>query len=122
PEMVVTPGVEGCERTASFVVRLVADEVLAAGMRQLVDGTFEPEAGQLLRLARPRSGTGPPKAPLGLRDSELAPPHGHTGHARDNRHRSAAALSPIEGRGGALRREDARPGEGSSSSCRLLPV
>ena len=52
-------------------------------MGQLVDGAFEPEAGELLRLAGSRPESGAPKQPLGLCDSELAVPHGDTRHIRD---------------------------------------
>ena len=61
----------------------VADEVLRARMRQLVDRAFEPEAGELLRLAGPRPEAGTPKQSLRLGDSELAVPHCDTCHIRD---------------------------------------
>ena len=60
PDVVVTPGVEGCERLASLVVRPMPYEVLSARMRQLVDGAFEPEACELLRLTRSRPEPGAP--------------------------------------------------------------
>lgn len=81
--MVVAPGVEGCERPALVVMGPVADEVLRAGMRQLVDGTLEPEARELLRLAGPRPKAGTPKQSLRLGDSELAVPHRDACHIRD---------------------------------------
>ena len=95
--MVVAPGVEGRERPALLVVRPVPDEVLPARMRQLVDGAFEPEASELLRLTGSRPETGAPKQPLGLGGPERPPPHGDTRHARGHRQRSAHTGSPIEG-------------------------
>ena len=44
PEVVLAPGVEGCERPALLVVRSMPYEVLSARMGQLVDGAFEPES------------------------------------------------------------------------------
>jgi hypothetical protein len=40
--MVVTPGIEGRERAALLVVRSASYEVLLPGMRQPVNGSFEP--------------------------------------------------------------------------------
>ncbi len=97
PDVVVAPGVEGCERPALLVVRPVAHEMLAARMRQLVDGAFEPETSELLRFTGSRPEAGAPKQPLGLGGSERSAPDGDTGHARDHRQRSARTGSPIEG-------------------------
>jgi hypothetical protein len=81
PEMVVAPGVEGRERAALVVVRPVTHEVLPAGVRQRVDGTFEAEAGEGACLTRPGPEPGTPEQPLRLRDSERTPPDGDTRHA-----------------------------------------
>ncbi len=89
PDVVVAPGVEGCERTALLVVRPVTHEVLRARMRQLVDCAFEPESGELLRLTGPRAEAGTPKQPLGLERPERPPPHGDT----RPRERASAAIS-----------------------------
>src|SRR5262249_54445064 len=78
PQVVLTPGVVGSERTPLLVVGLVAHQVLAPGVRQVVNGAFQPEAGQLPRLTGPRPETGTPKQPLGLCFSELPSPDGHT--------------------------------------------
>ncbi len=80
--MVVTPGVEGRERPAFLVVRSVSDEVLPAGMRQLVDGAFEPETSEPLRLTRPWPEPGAPKKPLGLGGPKRSAPHRDGGHAK----------------------------------------
>jgi hypothetical protein len=93
----MTPRVVRRERSALLVVRLVSYEVLSARMRQLVDGTFEPEASELLRLAGSWPETGTPKQPLGLRGPELPSPHGDTRHAKEHRQRFGQTGSPIGG-------------------------
>ena len=95
--MVLAPGVEGCERPALLVVRSMPYEVLSARMGQLVDGAFEPESGELLRLTGSRAETGAPKEPLGLGGSERPAPHGDTGHAREHRQRISAHGIPNRG-------------------------
>jgi hypothetical protein len=79
--MVVTPGVEGCERATLFVVWRPTHEVLSTGMRQGVDGTFEAEPSKLLRLTGPWPEPGAPKQPLSVRGFEPTPPYGDAGHA-----------------------------------------
>ena len=94
--MVVAPGVVRRERQPFLVVRLVPDEVLPAGIRQPVDGAFEPESGELLRLTGPRPEAGTPKQPLCLRNAELPPPD-RDSHALQHRSRFGWARSLGEG-------------------------
>ena len=91
PDMVVAPGVERCERTALVVVRPGTDEVLLAGMRQLVDGAFEPETSKRARLTGPRAEAGAPKQTLRFRNAELPVPHGDTWHKKGIGTRSDAS-------------------------------
>src|SRR5262249_409538 len=65
--------------------------------RQLVDGAFEPEARELLRLTGARPEPGTPKQPLRLSGPERAPPHGDTRHAKEHRQRFGRTGSPIGG-------------------------
>jgi hypothetical protein len=69
-------------------------------MRQLVDGAFEPEASELLRLTGPRPEPGAPKQPLGLGGPERPSPDGDTSHAReigsDQRRLDPDRVAPVD--------------------------
>jgi hypothetical protein len=76
----------------------VPDEVLPAGVRQLVNGALEAEAGELLRLTGSRTEARTPEQALGLRGSEMPSPYLNSRHVREHRQRAARTGSLIEGR------------------------
>jgi hypothetical protein len=81
PQLVVAPAVEGREGAAVAVVRPRALQPVAAGPRERVHGTLEPEPGQPLGLAAARAEAGAPEEALGLRLAERS--------AVNGRHRAA---------------------------------
>jgi hypothetical protein len=66
PDVVVAPGVAGRERAAVAVVRLRADEPLATGVGQRVDGSVEALLRKPLGFALTRPEAGAPQQPFGL--------------------------------------------------------